>query len=76
MNILMEELFMIDRLILSAVLGSVGFNGLLPPDPPVLLTAQQLQAKAKKRQLSELCAKKKKSKKVREICAEWERTNA
>ena len=70
---------MIDRLILSAVLGLVGLNGLLPPDTPapnVPLTSQQLQAKGKKRQLSELCAKKKKSKKVQEICTRWERTNA
>ena len=67
---------MIDRLILSAVLGSVGLNGLLPPDPPVPLTAQQLQVKGKKRLISNLCAKKKKSKKVREICAEWENKNA
>jgi len=67
---------MISRLILSAVLGSVGLNGLLPPDPPVPLTAAQLQAKAKKKQVSNLCAKKKKSKKVREICNEWETRNA
>ena len=36
---------MIDKIILSAVLGAVGYSGLFP-DPPVPLTLQQ-KAKAK-----------------------------
>lgn len=61
---------MIDRLILSAVLGIIGWNGLFPSDPPPL-TAAQLQVKAKAKQISALCDRKKKSKQVRKICKRW-----
>jgi hypothetical protein len=61
---------MIDRLILSAVLGVVGFNGLFP-DPPQPVTSWQLQVKAKKASKSEMCAKKKKSKTVQKLCERW-----
>ena len=62
---------MISRLILSAVLGAVGLNGLLPPDPPVPLTAAQIQQKGKQKSVSNLCKKKKKSKTVKELCQKW-----
>ena len=58
---------MIDKLILSAVLGIVGVNGLFP-DPPVPLTFQQ---KAKDASKSEVCNKKKKSNTVKELCKRW-----
>jgi hypothetical protein len=58
---------MIDRIILSAVLGTVGYNGLFP-EPPVLLTLQQ---KAKEASKSEVCNKKKQSKTVKELCKRW-----
>jgi hypothetical protein len=58
---------MIDRLILSAVLGTVGWNG-LNPEPPVPMT---LQAKAKYKSVSAVCAKKKKTVKVKELCKKW-----
>ena len=61
---------MLDRLILSAVLGTVGFNGLFP-DPPTPLTPWQLQVKAKEGSKSEVCNKKKKSKTVKELCKRW-----
>ena len=61
---------MIDKLILSAVLGTVGFNGLFP-DPPQPLTPWQLQVKAKEGSKSEVCNKKKKSKTVKELCKRW-----
>ena len=61
---------MIDKLILSAVLGTVGFNGLFP-DPPQPLTPRQLQVKAKEASKSEVCNKKKKSKTVKELCKRW-----
>lgn len=60
---------MIDRLILSAVLGTIGWNGLFP-DPPLPMTLQQ---KAKYKSVSKVCAKKKKSKTVKELCERWER---
>ena len=63
---------MIDRLILSAVLGTVGWNGMFP-DPPVPLTLKQ---KAKERSMSAVCAKKKKTLKVKELCKKWEEHNA
>jgi len=59
---------MIDRLILSAVLGTVGWNG-LNPEPLVPMT---LQAKAKYKSVSAVCAKKKKTIKVKELCKKWE----
>jgi hypothetical protein len=63
---------MIDRLILSAVLGTVGWHG-LNPEPPVLMT---LQAKAKYKSVSAVCVKKKKTLKVKELCKKWEEHNA
>jgi len=58
---------MIDRLILSAVLGTVGFNGLFP-DPPQPLTLQQ---KAKEKSISEMCDRKPKSKTAKDLCRRW-----
>lgn len=66
---------MIDRLILSAVLGTVGFNGLFP-DPPTPPTPMSLQARAKYKSVSAVCDKKKKSKKVKEMCDRWGKHNA
>jgi hypothetical protein len=63
---------MIDRLILSAVLGTVGWHG-LNPEPPVPLTLKQ---KAKERSMSAVCAKKKKTKTVKQLCKKWEEHNA
>ena len=62
---------MISRVIFCVMMGSVGLNGLLP-DTPKLLTAEQLKAKAKKRQVSEICQKKKKSRAVKKMCKQWE----
>ena len=63
---------MIDRLILSAVLGTVGFNGLfLEPTPPVEKTFKQ---KAKERQQSEICLRKNnkhQSETVKRMCKRW-----
>ena len=61
---------MIDRLILSAVLSTVGFNGLFP-DPPKPLTPAQLQVQAKEKSISAMCDKKSKSKEVRDLCRRW-----
>tara|TARA_R110000868_G_scaffold100474_1_gene276272 strand:+ start:174 stop:368 length:195 start_codon:yes stop_codon:yes gene_type:complete len=64
---------MIDRLILSAVLGAVGWHG-LNPEPPVPLTLKQ---KAKERSMSAVCDKKKKTKTVKQMCERWkEQQNA
>lgn len=43
-------------------------SNLLPPDPP---TVEQLMAKAKQKSRSDVCAKKKKTKTVRELCNKW-----
>jgi len=64
---------MIDKLLLSAVLGTVGFNGLFP-DPPQPLTPWQLQVKAKAASKSAVCEKKKgrkQSKTVKQLCKRW-----
>ena len=58
---------MLDRLILSAVLGTVGFNGLFP-EPPAPMTLQQ---KAKDKSISQVCEKKKKSKQLKKLCERW-----
>jgi len=63
---------MIDKIILSAVLGTVGFNGLFP-DPPQPLTPWH---KAKEGSKSEVCKKKKKSKTVKELCKRWGKQDA
>ena len=60
---------MIDRLILSAVLGTVGFNGMFP-EPPTPLT---LKEKAKMKSVSAVCERKgKQSKTVKQMCKRWE----
>jgi hypothetical protein len=58
---------MLDRLILSAVLGVAGFSGLFP-EPPAPMTLQQ---KAKDRSVSQVCEKKKKSKQLKKLCERW-----
>ena len=64
---------MIDRIILSAVLSTVGFNGLFP-DPPPPLTLKQ---KAKERSISAMCDRKTKSKTTKGLCKRWkEQQNA
>jgi hypothetical protein len=63
---------MIDRLILSVVLGTAGWHGLYP-DPPKPPTASQLVDKGRERSVSNVCDKKKKTKKVKEMCAKWEK---
>jgi hypothetical protein len=63
---------MIDRLILSAVLSTVGWNGLFPePTPPVEKTFKQ---KAQERQQSEICLRKNnkhQSETVKRMCKRW-----
>jgi len=61
---------MIDRLILGVVLSVVGCNGLFPEPPPPLT----LKQKAKERQLSEICSRKKPNKQsetVKKLCKGW-----
>jgi hypothetical protein len=65
---------MFDRLILSAVLGTVGLNGLFP-DPPPSPTPLSLQQKARNKSVSAVCNRKKnqkQSKTVKEMCNRWE----
>jgi hypothetical protein len=52
---------MIDRLILSVAMAVTGWNGLFPEPPAVQgpLTTKQLKQKAKERQLSAICQRKK-----------------
>ena len=61
---------MIDKIIFSAVLGTVGFNGLFPDTPPPL-TPAQLQVKAKQKSISNVCDRKSKSKEVQKMCKRW-----
>jgi hypothetical protein len=62
----------IDRLILSAVLGTAGWHG-LNPEPPQPPTASQLMQKARDKSVSDVCAKKKKTKTVKQLCERWEK---
>jgi hypothetical protein len=66
---------MIDRLILSAVLGAVGWHGLFP-DPPQTIKPWQLQQKAKEKSLSGMCDRKPKSKAAKDLCRRWRKHNA
>ena len=61
---------MIDKIILSAVLGTVGFNGLFP-DTPQPFTPWQLQEKAKEKSISGMCDRKPKSKPAKDLCKRW-----
>ena len=58
---------MIDRLILSAVLGTVGWVNLFPAEPAPL-TPTQLRVKAIDASKSGACKTKKKSKALKEFC--------
>lgn len=66
---------MIDKIILSAVFGTVGYSGLFhdPPQSLTPLTPWQLQLKAKQASKSAVCAKKKQSKTVKDLCKRWEK---
>jgi hypothetical protein len=66
---------MIDKIILSAVLGTVGLNGLFP-DTPQPLTPAQLQVQAKEKSISGVCDRKPKSKEAKELCRRWRKHNA
>jgi len=66
---------MIDKLILSAVLGTVGFNGLFP-DPLQPITPWQLQVQAKEKSISEMCDRKPKSRQAKDLCRRWRKQNA
>ena len=64
---------MIDRLILSAMLGTIGWNGLFLKLPAPMT----LQQKAKYKSVSAVCDKKKKTKTVKQMCERWkEQQNA
>jgi len=66
---------MIDKIIISTVLGIVGFNGLFP-EPRPAPTPHTLRMQAKEKSVSAVCQRtkgKKQSKTVREMCERWER---
>ena len=66
-----------DRLILSAVLGTVGWNGLFPNDPPLLITPPTLKQRAVYKSMSAMCNKTRHSKQAAELCKRWkEQQNA
>ena len=60
---------MIDRLILSAVLGTVGFNGMFPEPKPI----PTLKQRAVYKSVSAVCERKgKQTKTVKQMCKRWE----
>lgn len=63
---------MIDRLILSAVLGTVGWVNLFPAEPPPM-TSHQLRVKAIHESKSEICKTKKRTKALKELCERRQR---
>ena len=63
---------MIDRLILSAVLGTVGWQSLFP-DTPQPLTQAQLRVQAKEKSISAMCDRKPKSKTAKDLCRRWKK---
>ena len=63
---------MIDRLIVSAVLGTFGWINLFPAEPPPM-TPYQLRVKAIDASKSEACKSKKKSKALKEFCERRQR---
>jgi hypothetical protein len=63
---------MIDRIIISAVMGVSGWHGLFP-DKPQPLTSWHLQVQAKEKSISEMCDRKPKSKVAKDLCRRWEK---
>jgi hypothetical protein len=63
---------MIDKIIISTILGIIGFNGLFP-DPAQPLTPAQLQVQAKEKSISAMCDRKPKSKKAKDLCRRWKK---
>ena len=66
---------MIDKIIISTVLGIVGFNGLFPELRPAP-TPHTLRMQAKEKSISAVCQRtkgQKQSKTVKELCERWER---
>jgi hypothetical protein len=63
---------MIDRLILSAVLGTVGWINLFPAEPPPM-TSHQLRVKAIHESKSGICKTKKRTKALKELCERRQR---
>jgi hypothetical protein len=62
---------MISRaLLLTAAIGWGGAN--LLPQKPAPLTSQDIREVGRKKSISNVCDKKKKSKKVKELCKKWE----
>jgi len=61
---------MIDKIIISTVLGIVGFNGLFP-EPPTAPTPLTLKQKAKEKSISGMCDRKPKSKQAKDLCRRW-----
>lgn len=67
---------MIDKIIISAVMGITGWTTLYPA-VPLPLTPWQLQVKAKQASVSAVCEKRKKqSKTVQLLCKRWGKHNA
>jgi hypothetical protein len=64
---------MIDRLIVSAVLGTFGWINLFPAEPTPM-TPTQLRVKAINASKSGICKTKKKSKAVKEFCDRRQRS--
>ena len=61
---------MFDRLILSAVLGTVGWNGMFP-EPPAPPTPPTLHARAVQKSMSKMCDRKKQRPQAKELCKQW-----
>jgi hypothetical protein len=59
-------------LAVGTLLSVIGINGLIPKEQQPL-DAKQMQIRAKHKSVSDMCAKKRKSKKAQEICERWER---
>jgi hypothetical protein len=63
---------MIDRIIISAVMGVSGWHGLFP-DQNQPFTPAQLRVKAKEKSISEMCDRKPKSRAAKDLCRRWEK---
>jgi hypothetical protein len=66
---------MIDRIIISAIMGVSGWHGMFP-EPPLPVTPHMLQVQAKKKSISEMCDRKPKSKTAKDLCRRWRKQNA
>jgi len=64
---------MTDRLLVASICTWFGFTGFIFESSKQPLTPLQLRVKAKEKSISEMCDRKPKSKKAKDLCRRWKK---